>query len=64
MRVPIHFVNEDKCIGVKEGGGVVSHVMNELEVSCLPKDLPEYIEVDVGEVNVGEAIHLADLNMP
>ena len=64
MRVPLHFINEDKCIGVKEGGGVVSHVMTDLEISCLPKDLPEYIEVDLAEVNVGEGIHLSDLKLP
>ncbi len=64
MRVPLHFINEDKCIGVKEGGGVVSHVMTDLEIICLPKDLPEYIEVDVAEVNVGEGIHLSDLKLP
>jgi large subunit ribosomal protein L25 len=64
MRVPIHFTNEAKCIGVKQGGGVISHIMTELEISCLPKDLPEYIEVDLSEVNVGEAIHVGDLKLP
>jgi len=64
MRVPLHFINEDKCIGVKEGGGVVSHVITDLEIVCLPKDLPEYIEVDLAEVNVGEGIHLSDLKLP
>ena len=64
MRIPLHFVNENICIGVKQGGGVVSHVMTDLEISCLPKDLPEYIEVDLAEVNVGESIHLSDLKMP
>ena len=64
MRVPLHFVNEDICVGVKQDGGVVSHVMTDLEISCLPKDLPEYIEVDLAEVNVGEGIHLSDLKMP
>ncbi len=64
MRVPLHFVNEDRCIGVKQDGGVVSHVMTDLEIICLPKDLPEYIEVDLAEVNVGEGIHLSDLKMP
>ena len=64
MRVPLHFINETICIGVKEGGGVVSHVMTDLEIICLPKDLPEYIEVDLAEVNVGESIHLSDLKMP
>ena len=64
MRIPLHFVNENICIGVKQDGGVVSHVMTDLEISCLPKDLPEYIEVDLAEVNVGESIHLSDLKMP
>ena len=64
MRVPLHFINEATCVGVKTGGGVISHVMNELEISCLPKDLPEYIEVDMAEIDLGEGIHLADLKMP
>ena len=64
MRVPLHFINEEKCIGVKQGGGVVSHLVTELEITCLPKDLPEYIEVDMLNVNVGETIHLGDLKLP
>ena len=64
MRVPLHFVNEEQCVGVKTGGGIISHLMTELEISCLPKDLPEYIEVDVIELNVGDALHLADLKVP
>ncbi len=64
MRVPIHFINEDKCVGVKEGGGVISHVMTELEISCLPKDLPEYIEIDIAEVKLHDTIHLGDLKLP
>ncbi len=64
MRVPLHFINEEKCIGVKQGGGVVSHNMTELEISCLPKDLPEFIEIDVLNLNVGDAIHIEDLQLP
>lgn len=64
MRVPLHFINETTCIGVKTGGGVISHVMSELEISCLPKDLPEYIEIDMAEIDLGGGIHLADLKMP
>ncbi len=64
MRVPIHFVNEDKCIGVKLEGGVISHLMNEIEVVCMPKDLPEYIELDVAELDIGETIHIGDLSVP
>ena len=64
IRVPLHFINEAKCIGVKQGGGVISHIMNELEISCLPKDLPEYIEVDLENINVGDAVHLGELQLP
>lgn len=64
MRIPIHFVNEPQCIGAKEEGGVISHIMTELEITCLPKDLPEFIEVDMANVNLGEAIHLGDMGLP
>ncbi len=64
MRVPIHFLNEQQCMGVKSGGGVVSRIMTELEISCLPADLPEYIDVDLANVNVGEAVHLSDIVLP
>lgn len=63
MRVPLHFINEASCAGVKKGG-VVSHVINELEVHCLPKDLPEYIEVDMAAIDLGGGVHLADLVVP
>lgn len=61
--VPVHFVNEDTCVGVKQGGGVLNHLMTEVEVQCLPKDLPEFIEVDVAGLNVGDTIHLSDLKL-
>jgi len=64
MNVPLHFLNEDHCAGVKQGGGLVSHVLTEVEVSCLPRHLPEYIGVDIGALQVGETIHLRDLQMP
>ena len=64
MRVPLHFVNEEKCVGVKTGGGVISHNMTEVEIVCLPKDLPEYVEVDMLEVNIGDTIHLNNLKLP
>ncbi|MGR8920487.1 MAG: 50S ribosomal protein L25/general stress protein Ctc [Gammaproteobacteria bacterium] len=64
MRVPLHFLNEGTCVGVKQHGGVISHLMSDLEITCLPKDLPEYIEVDVAELDVGDAIHLGQLTMP
>lgn len=64
MRVPIHFLNEEKCAGVKSGGGVISHLMSDLEISCLPKDLPEYIEIDVQHLELGDAIHLSEIKVP
>ncbi len=64
MRVPIHFLNEYQCVGVRTGGGIVSRIMTELEISCLPKDLPEYIEVDLIDIDVGESVHLSDITLP
>ncbi|MGK0499194.1 MAG: large subunit ribosomal protein L25 [Oceanicoccus sp.] len=64
MQIPLHFINEESCNGVKLEGGTVSHALNDIEISCLPKDLPEYIEVDLAELNVGDNIHLSDLTLP
>ncbi len=64
MRVPLHFLNEQQCVGVRTGGGQVSRIMNELEISCLPGDLPEYIDVDLADVHVGESVHLSDIVLP
>jgi large subunit ribosomal protein L25 len=64
MRVPIHFINEDKAVGVKQGGGVVSHVMTEIDIVCLPKDLPEFIQVDMLEVDLDETVHISQLVLP
>ncbi len=64
IMVPLHFINEDTAPGVKLSGGLVNHVLNEVDVQCLPKDLPEFIEVDVGALEVGESIHLSELKLP
>jgi large subunit ribosomal protein L25 len=64
MRVPLHFINEDACIGVKQQGGVISHSMNELEISCLAADLPEFIEVDLAAVAVEQIVHISDIKLP
>ena len=64
MKVPLHFVNAESSPGVKEQGGVVSHVLNELDISCFPDDLPEYIEVDLGTLAVGNSIHARDVALP
>ena len=64
MRVPLHFMNQEIAEGVKTGGGVVSHVMNEIEIQCLPDQLPEYIEVDLRQMKLDEIIHVNELKMP
>ncbi|MFP4160749.1 MAG: 50S ribosomal protein L25/general stress protein Ctc [Ectothiorhodospira sp.] len=64
VHVPLHFLNEETCVGVKKGGGMLSHQSVEVEVECLPRDLPEYIEVDVGDMKVGDSIHLSQLSVP
>jgi len=64
MKVPLHFVNAENSPGVKEQGGVVNHVLNELHVVCFPDDLPEYFEVDLGNVSVGHSLHVRELGLP
>ena len=64
MKVPLHFVNAEKSPGVKEQGGVVNHVMNELDIVCFPDDLPEFIEVDLGGLSVGNSLHVRQLGLP
>ncbi len=64
VNVPLHFINEESSKGVKTGGGIVSHSMTQLEISCFPADLPEYIEVDLAEVDVGQILHISDLKLP
>ena len=64
VEVPLHFINEDSCVGVKQGGGSISHNMTGLEISCLPGDLPEYIEIDVAALDVGESIHMSEVALP
>lgn len=64
LRVPLHFVNEEAAPAVKTNGGIVSHHMSDIEVMCLPKDLPEYIEVDLMDVAIGDTVHLSELKLP
>ncbi|MFA5081875.1 MAG: 50S ribosomal protein L25/general stress protein Ctc [Hydrogenophilaceae bacterium] len=63
-KVPLHFVNTETCPGVKLEGGVVSHVMTEIDVTCLPGSLPEFIEVDCKDLAVGHSMHLSHLTLP
>jgi large subunit ribosomal protein L25 len=64
MRMPLHFKGGAEARGVKEQGGVLSHVRNDIEVTCLPKDLPEYVEVDLVDLAEGDVIHLSELKLP
>ncbi|RDS82362.1 50S ribosomal protein L25/general stress protein Ctc [Dyella psychrodurans] len=64
VNVPIHFLNQEKSQAGKTAGVVISHNLNEVEVSCLPKDLPEYIELDLADLKPGDIVHLSDLKLP
>jgi large subunit ribosomal protein L25 len=63
VKIPLHFINEATSIGVK-ASGLIAHLMTKLEISCLPRFLPEYIEVDLAELGVGESLHISDLKLP
>ena len=64
IHVPLHFIGDDLCPGVKMEGGQVSHQIIEVEITCLPKDIPEFIEVDMTQLKIGDSIHLSDLKLP
>ena len=64
VEVPLHFINEDQCVGVKVGGGNITHNLTEVEIACLPANLPEFIEVDMAEIEAGVSVHLSDLQLP
>lgn len=64
INVPLRFLNEDDCIGVRQSGGNISHNLIEVEITCLPADLPEYLEVDVENLDMGQTVHLSDLELP
>jgi large subunit ribosomal protein L25 len=63
-KVPLHFLNETTCVGVKQHGGSIAHNMTDLELSCLPQDLPEYLEVDLALVEIGQIVHISDFTLP
>jgi len=64
MRVPIHIINASICPGVKDEKGIVNSLMSQLEVICLPRNLPEYIEIDIAALHVGQSFHLSDVKLP
>ncbi|QSP96243.1 50S ribosomal protein L25/general stress protein Ctc [Marinobacter salinisoli] len=64
VNVPLHFINEETASAVKNQGGIVTHQMNEVEVICRPQNLPEFIEVDMQDVEMDQVVHLSDLKLP
>jgi large subunit ribosomal protein L25 len=64
VKVPLHFINAEVSPAVKLNGGIISHVTTELDVSCLPGDLPEFVEVDLSNMDVGQSLHLSDIKLP
>lgn len=64
VSVPLNYINEEVCVGVKNGGGMIIHNENEVLIACRPRDIPENIEVDMGQLNIGDSVHLSQLSMP
>ena len=64
MTVPIHYLNEEVCVGAKVGGGTIQKTRTEVEVSCFPKDLPEYLEVDLETLELDQILHFSDIKLP
>lgn len=64
VNIPIHFLNEETCQGVKMEGGVIEHQATEIELLCLPSNIPEYIEIDMQDFSIGDSIHLSEITLP
>ncbi len=64
LRVPLHFIGDDVAPGVKMSGGIFSRLILDVEIQCLPKDLPEYLEIDVSELELNQAVHISDITLP
>ncbi|OGT56347.1 MAG: 50S ribosomal protein L25/general stress protein Ctc [Gammaproteobacteria bacterium RIFCSPHIGHO2_12_FULL_42_10] len=64
MNIPIHFIGGDKAPGVSEGGGIVSHIMSDIEISCLPANLPSFVELDISEMTLNQIKHISDIKLP
>ncbi|HKW38758.1 MAG TPA: 50S ribosomal protein L25/general stress protein Ctc [Burkholderiales bacterium] len=64
MKVPLHFVNAEKSPAIKEQGGLITHVLNEIDIRCLPADLPEFVQVDLSNISIGHSIHVRELALP
>lgn len=63
-KVPLHFINEETSVGVKQQGGIITHLVTEVEISCIPSKLPEYLEIDAANVEIGDSLHLSQINLP
>ena len=63
-KVPLHFINEETSVGVKQQGGIVTHLITEVEISCIPSKLPEYLEIDAANVEIGDSLHLSQIKLP
>ena len=64
VTVPLHVLNEENCVGVRQDGGVISHLVTDIEVIALPRNLPEYLEIDARDLHLGETLHLTDIKLP
>ncbi|MDI9347088.1 MAG: 50S ribosomal protein L25/general stress protein Ctc [Methylacidiphilales bacterium] len=64
IKVPFRFLHEDKCIGVRLGGGSINHLMSDVELFCLPKDIPRFLTIDLENMQVGQSLHLSDIQLP
>ena len=64
VTVPVHYINEDVCAGVKNGGGMIIHNENDVLIACLPRNIPEYIQVDMAALEIGDSVHLSQLSLP
>ena len=62
--VPLHFIGEEDSPAVKMAGGLISHILNDVEISCLPKDLPRFIEIDISDLEIGDSLHISQLSFP
>ena len=64
VNVPIKFINEESCVGIKISGGIISHIITEIEVFCLPGDIPESLEVDVANLDINQSLRITDVKLP
>ena len=62
--VPLHFIGEENSPAVKLAGGLISHILNDIEITCLPKDLPSFIEIDLSDLEIGNSLHISQLSFP